>query len=510
MTSFPHLTCTITEPRSDTSFDVAPFLAWDGANMQTTISSNFGRQGDTAQIVLIDDYSRAMAGFDVPPNTAHFVIQPLSQIILRDVGAAFQPAGGFIFAGLVTDPQWSFTAPGRIEWRLQCVDFTYYANTAVVQGTYAGLTADEIVVNLVNQANCGLVAKLVKDGGHIYPGPTIPLANIPYGQLSSALNSVTSLASQSQVYGWFVDPQRNVWFYPTSMALDSGVTVTDVITSNVPSYSECHIDASLAYSMTYEWDATTFYTRCVVEGATSTHSYSVSAAQKGTIPPTDSWVGDGVQRSWPLSYAPEVSLSTLSTTISSTAGSTSPSASLPYLKVGGVVKKVSINDGTTTITTPYQFVQATNGLWTLQVTPGVGTTPAAGTEIKLWYVYQLPIIAVANNLGQQAAAGGPNHGIFANFISDTSLTTSAAALAEAKSTLTEYGAPQERLTFYTDESFLGWFRCGQTLLGELLQVPNSARGYEPGLQGTFFVNQQMVIFMPGGWRKTNVTSVRLT
>jgi hypothetical protein len=513
--TYPNLTLEVTEPGSTTAVNLAVFMAYDGTREQITISSNFGRQGDTAQIVLVDDYGAVVPGFDTPVGQPHFNIKPLSTIVLRDVGAASQPAGGFIFAGLVTDPTFYWTSPGRIEWVLQCVDFQYYADTAIVQGVYAGLTAAEIVIDLVNQADCGLVAKSVANGGHVYPGPTISLANIPYGQLSTALTTVVGLASQSQVYGWFVDPQRNVWFYPTSVALNSGVTVTDSPTTNeegqyVPNLNECHIDASMAYSMTYEWNVTTFYTRVVVEGATATHSYSVSAAQKGTIKSTDSWVGNGVQRSWPLSYVPEISSSTLSSTISTTAGSTSQSSSLPFLKIGGVVTKVSVNDGTTAVTTPYQLVQASNGLWTLQVTANVGTTPGPGVEIQLWYVYQLPIIAIANNLAQQRAAGGPNRGIFSDFVSDTSLTTSASSLARAKSTLTEYGAPQETLTFYTDESWPGWMRCGQSFNGNIKQIPNSAKGYALGIKGTFFINQQMVIFMPGGYRKTQITAIRQT
>lgn len=506
----PHLTLTVTEP-GGSAINLAPFMAWSGATMQTTISSNFGRQGDTASIILVDDYSATVAGFSVPANSPHFFVKPFSTIVLTDEGATSQPAAGVIFAGIVTNPQWRFTAPGRVEWMLQCVDFTYYADTAIIQGEYAGLTADYIMVDIVTKANCGLKAARVADGGHVYPGPTVPLANFNYEQLSSAFDTITKLASQAEVFGWFVDPERNVWFYPTSKSLPSGVTVTDEPSGNVPSISECHIDSSLAYSMIYEWDATTFYTRCVVEGAVITHSYSASKAKKGEIPPTDSWVGNGVQSSWPLSYQPEVSSTTLKAAagIVSTEGSTTISGA-PYLVVGGVVQAVSINDGTSAITTPYQFVQATNGLWTLQVTKGVGAIPSGGTVIKIWYRYKLPVIAIANLPSQQAAIGGPNHGIFAELVTDSSLVTSASAYARARATLQEYGAPQERFTFYTDESWLGWFRCGQTFAGHLNQIPNSANGYALGLVGTFFVIQQMVLFQQGGFRKTQVTAIRMT
>ena len=507
---FPHLTCEVTEP-GGSPIDVAPFLSWSGATMQTNISSNFGRQGDTAQIVLVDDYSASVAGFDVPSNTPHFFIRPFSQIVLTDVGAQSQPAKGIIFAGLVTDPQWRWTAPGRVEWILQCVDFTYYADTSIVQGEYAGLTADYIMVDITTKANCGIIAKRVADGGHVYPGPTIPVANLNYGALSDAWDIITKLASQSQIFGWFVDGNRELWFYPTAMSLSSGVTVTDTPAGNVPSITECHIDSSLAYSMTYEWDATTFYTRCVVEGATITHSYEASKARKGEIPPTDSWVGNGVQTSWPLSYQPEVTSTTLKAAagIVSTVGQTTITGA-PYLTVGGVAQSVSINDGTSAITTPYQFVQATNGLWTLQVTRGVGATPSAGTSLKLWYRYKMPIIAIANLAGQQRAIGGPNDGIFSELVSDTTLVTSSSAFARAQATLKEYGAPQERFTFYTDASWLGWFRCGQTFALHASQIPNSANGYTVGLVGTFFVIQQMVIFRQGGFRTTQVTAIRLS
>lgn len=496
MTAPPNLTLTITPP-GGASANYAPFFAWSGATTSTTISSYFGRQGDTAAIVLVDDYSATVAGFPAAAGTPHFHIPPFSNIVLQDQGAVSQPAGGYIFTGLVLDPQFRWTAPGRVEWILNCVDYTVYADEAICSGNYAGLTADEIIVDLSAKSGSGLNAALVRNGGYVYPGPVIPIANFSADSLSNHWSDLVKLASQRDVYGWFVDYQRNLWFYPTSKSLPSGVTVTDIPSTATPSINECHIDPS--QQMKYEWDGGTFYTRCVVEGATQTITFNATKAKRGSVNPTDAWVGNGEQASWALSYPPITSAATAK------ANSTSF-----FLTVGGIGQGVQVNDGSTAVTSPWQVVQASNGLWTLQVTPGIGSVPAVGERIRFWYSYQQLITAQADLVKQQRAIGGPNGGVFAEVINDSSLTTAAAAFARAQSELQEYGAPQERITFYTDESFLGWFRCGETFVLKSALIPNSVNGYALGMTSTFIAIQQMVSFKSGGYRTTQVTAVRLT
>lgn len=507
----PQISLTITPPGGEEPFNAAPFFAWAGASNRSTISSNFGRQGDTATLVLVDDYSADVPGFSVAPGTPHFAVPPYSSILLvdEDPEVVAQPAGGVIFSGLVTNPQFRWISPGRVEWTLQCVDYTAYADGSIVQGIYSGIPADDIIVDVTAKADCGISALPVSQGGHVYPGPLIPLANLTYGKLSSHWTTLATLASQSAIYGWYVDQTRSLWFYNQDEPFTSGITVTDQPAQiGDTSVSECHIDRSQIWS--YEWDGTTFYTRCVVEGALITVSYEHAKAVKGTIPPTDSWVGNGLQSSWPLSYQPVISALTLKAAagIVSTIGSTAISGA-PLLYVGKTLQTVAINDGTTQITAPFQFVQAANGLWTLQVTPGIGQIPGDGVPIRLWYRYQNPVIAQADLFAQQAAIGGPNGGVFAEFVKDQSLTSVPAAFQRATAQLQEYGAPQERITFYTSAEWVGWLHVGQTFALEASMIPDSQRSFQLGLSGNFFVIQQMVGFKPGGYRSTQITAVRV-
>ncbi len=474
--------------------------------MTSSLNSNFGRQGDTATIVLVDDYNTPVTGFNSSPGQPHFAIPAYSTIQLVDEGVGSPQ--GIMFTGLVTNPQWMWTAPGRVEWLLQCTDLTVYADTSIVQEVYSGINGDDIIVDVTTKAECGITAAKVSDGGHVYPAPLVPLAYLSYGQLSKHWTDVAKLSSQGMIYGWTVDENAELWFYPQTLNIPSGVTVTDTPTSSTPSMTECHIDPS--QQMLYEFDGTTFYTRVVVEGALVTVSYDAGKARKGQISPTDAYVGNGYSQSWPLSYTPEVTSLTLKAAagIVSEIGSTTQRGAA-YLTVGGVVENVSINDGTTTITTPFQLIQSSNGLWSLQVTPGVGSTPPAGTPIKIWYRYQNPIIAQADNVSQQQRIGGPNGGVFSEFVKDTSLTTVAAAFSRAKADLSEFGAPHARITFYTSPDFLGWIRTGQTFILQASQIPDSQNAWNLGLTGVFFVIQQMTNFVQGGYRSTQVTAVRI-
>lgn len=512
-------------PPGNSSMNLAKYLTYNGATTSCTITQNFGRQGDTAQLVLTDDYSSNASD----PGSPSFVIPPFSLISLLDNNLNVQQqngAEGLIFTGLVTDPQWRWTSAGgggRAEWILNCVDYSYYADTAVGQGLYAGVTADNIMVDITHKCTPAIKAELAADGGHVYPGPNIPLARLSYDQLSSHWTNISTLATQSGIFGWYVDPQRNLWFYDQSRAIPSNVIVTDIIGQQVNyEYAVCGIDIN--NPMTYEWDGTTFYTRCVVEGALVTKTFDRSKAVKGTIPPTDSWISSGNQSSWPLSYQPDITSASLKTA----AGlSTTTKAGLALVVIGGSaanalqvalgnatssgnVYEVDYYDGSTPVTTPFQIAQdATTGVWYLQVTPGIGFIPGPGVQINLFYKYQAPVTAQADLSRQQELIGGPNDGVFSEYISDTSLTSVPAALNRATAQLQEYGFPQERLTFYTPASWVGWFRCGQSFTLHTRYIPDSQNNFNPGFVGQFFITQMQVQFTNGGYRQVQVTAVRI-
>lgn len=460
MVATPSMTFTVTPP-GGSAVDYTTRLAWSGANQSPTITQNFGRQGDTATFPLVEEFA----------TSPSLHVPVFSQVKLVD-----NTAGATLFAGVCNDPVQIVTGPNRNEWQLSCTDYTFYADNALVHGTFIGQTVDQIIVSLTRQANCGITAKTVSQGGYVAPGPQLASFVLNYTTLSAAWRKLAQLAGQVTPYGWYVDENRHLHFYDATTAQSSGVTFTTSPTA-AGSLTEGHI--ALDGQFAYEWDGQSVRNRIYVQGATQTVPYgSVKNA------PTDTWLGNGYQTSWPLRYT--------------VTGS-------PVLYINGVSTSVTIVQAGSSGSGAWQIVQNSIGAWSLTTT---GAAPGQGVVIKLWYDYQIPVVAAANDRGSQQAYTGPNGGVYSEYISDTSLTTVPMALARAMRNRTEYAYAAERITFSTTEDWLGWIRSGQTC-----QINNAlvwdVQNSRWGVNDQFIVIGNQVNFGAGGYRVSQLTAVRL-
>jgi hypothetical protein len=461
--ALPNLTLTITPPGGSPT-NYTTHLAYSGTASQMTITQNFGRQGDTAVIPLVDDWQ----GLSSPTLT----IPAESQIKLVDNTIA-----EVLFAGVVTAPTLVVDGPNRNEWSLSCTDYTYYADNAIVHGTWNGLPLDRVVDLVTAQGACGISAAQIASGGFVAPAPVLTQVNLPYQTLSSAWRSLAQLASIATPYGWYVDENRSLHFFDATTAISSGVTFTTTPTAaGAGSSTEGHI--ALNGSSGYVWDGTTIRNRILVQGATQTISANLDKAA------TDTWVGNGYQTSWPLR------------------GSITGS---PSLYVNGVSTAVVIESGGNTVSSGWAIQQNAFGGWFL-ANPGA---PGSGVVIQLWYNYQVPIIAQASDAASQATYTGPNGGVFTEYISDSSLSTQSMALARAMRERTEYAFAAERISLTTTEEFVGWVRAGQTFGVSSTLLPDSRSSYSWGLTGTFLCTSNSVTFGTGGYRRMSIQGVRI-
>lgn len=461
----PNLTLLITPPGGSPT-DYTNKMAWAGASAQLTINQNFGRQGDTATVPLVDDWQG-----QAHPN---FYIPVLSQISLHD-----NTAGVFLFAGVVNDPVLSISGSNRNEWTLNCTDYTFYADNVIVAGQFFGKTVDQIVISLTQQANCGIDAKTIPNGGFIAPGPVLSSFILNYTTLSDAWKKLATLASQVTPYGWYVDQSRHLHFYDASTAISSGVTFTTTPTVG-GSTTQGHM---LTSQFGYEWDGTSIRNRVLVQGA----NQAVVHGNVNTTGPTGAWRGDGTTTTWGLRFT--------------VTGS-------PVLKVNGVATVVTVVQAGNTSTTPSGWIVTQNsvGGWYL----GNSSAPAAGVRIQLWYDYEFPIIAQATDHASQVTYTGPNSGIYEEYINDTSLSTTPMALARALRERQEYAFAAERISFSTSEDFIGWVRSGQTCIISTTLVPDSATAFSWGLTDTFIVIGNSVTFQStGGYRQAQITAIRI-
>ena len=129
--------------------------------------------------------------------------------------------------------------------------------------------------------------------------------------------------------------------------------------------------------------------------------------------------------------------------------------------------------------------------------------------LRLWYDYQIPVVAQANDYASQREFPGPNGGVFSEYISDSTLTTVPMALARAQRERTEYAFPVERATFNSSEDFLGWVRSGQTFRYVNSLIPDAKRGYALGVNDHFLITANTVSFSRGGYRQCQITAVRI-
>jgi len=500
----PQISCYITPPNQPT-VDYGQYLAYTGGRGSISISQNFGRQGDTASFNLIDpNYS-----VGVPPYltvTPSFIFPAFSQIKLFDNTAyAYFLSQGYslsdaddaatLFAGYIQSPTLYINSPNEAEWALSCVDYSGYANASIVQSTFEGIPMGDAVVDLVKKANCGLEAALISQGGYVQPGPVIPRTIIHYTNLTSGLQKISKMASGQSAYGWYVDGNLNLHFYDQQQAPPSGVVVTDMpTTSGSLSYTECHIDQS--QGLEYDFDGTTLYNRALVVGASKTLSTKLSG------PATNTWTTNGKQTQWQLTHVPDIAAR-----ITATASATS--TELPVVQVNGVQQTVSVYDGSSIVTTQWTIAQHPDGSWWLEVTPGQGKVPASGATLAIWYRRRTTITAQADLKNSQKAIGGPNKGIFATVVNQSSISTTTAAYQRATRELAEYGHPQEKIIFTTTPEFIGTWRAGQTFILDSQLLLDSQNNFAPGLAAKFMITQQTMNVIQGGFRQWQVTAVRV-
>lgn len=467
--AFPNLTLLVTPPGGSAT-NYTTNLAWSGLQAPS-ITENFGRQGDTANFTLVDDYSAT--------GTPNFVIKALSQIKFTDNNIST-----VLFAGVVSDVQLRVLV-NRNEWLLTCTDYTFYADNAIVQGTFVGKTIDQIMVSLTQQANCGITAvqSTQSSSGFVSPAPLLSSFVLNYTTLSEAWRRLTKLASQTTPYGWYVDENRKLHFYDQTTAQSSGVTFTNTLSyvgSSTSDTTEGHIDFP---SFSYEWDGTSVRNRIFVQGATQIVQYG----SYRTATPVDTWMTDGTQRSWPLRYI-----------FSSSA----------VLTVNGTVTPVTtVQAGASFTGTGWTVAQNSIGAWFLTNTGAV----AGGQTLKFWYNYQIPIIAQANDTASQALYTGPNGGVFSEYISDTSLTTVPMAQARAFTQRQEYAFVVERASFTTTPEWVGWVRAGQTFKLTTPFVPNASSSYTYGLTNSvWIVLANTIQFDQHGYRTSQIKAVRIS
>ncbi|MFF4403583.1 hypothetical protein [Streptomyces sp. NPDC001404] len=424
-----------------------------------TVTQNWSRQGDTATLYLTDEHAGGPS----------FSIPPLATVALTDTGI-----GQTLFAGVVTMPQMTYHGPNLAYWSLSCTDWTYLADRALVAGDWLNLTADQLAISFAQQAACGINAALVSAGGFVQPAPTVPRLQVNYQTLPAALTALSQLVSTSDTWGWYIDEQRNLHWFDTATAPSSGWTFSDAPAGlNQAGVAQYDWD-----NYQYVWDATSIRNRVTVQGA------------KYSLQQTDTFVGNGSQTSWPLTFTADAN-----------------GLGSAKLTVGGVTKTLSAQTGSSA-STQWVAVQNSSGGWFLQ--PNTDPVPASGTVIVLTYNYLAPIVTTVQDgasIGEFASL--PNSGVFQYFVSDTNIPTLFSAQQRGQRETHTYSQPEERVQLQTTEQWGGHVRAGQLITVQNAVTPDSVNGYTPGINGRYLVVQNQIAGQPGGYRTYQITAARV-
>jgi hypothetical protein len=206
----------------------------------------------------------------------------------------------------------------------------------------------------------------------------------------------------------------------------------------------------------------------------------------------DNFVGNGSQRSWPLTFKPNTNVA-------------------PNLKVNGVTATVTVETSPTAASqagTQWVIMPNANNQYFLQ-TLSAGA-PGGGQAIVLRYTLDGPIIARARNAAGQATLGGVNSGIWQMGIQDSSLLTVGTAQARGNAELQEFQYAQERISFDTVDTWRGHINAGDLIICKLGRVPDSQAAYALGMTKHFLVNQLNYKGTTTQNRKYTVSAIRVS
>lgn len=426
------------------------------------IQEEWGRQGATAYFEITDEYGSStihQSAVTVPGSKA------LSQIRLTD------PAkNATLFQGLMANPAMVWEGAQKQTFRLNCRDYTYYADSRLVTASFKQQTMGSIATQLVDTSNTGLTID-----PNVPDGPVISSIQFDHVPLSDALDQLCQLASWQADFGFWVDYNQVVHIADEATSRSSGVTVYDDAITGGGVLDASHAFIDLGQQFLYEYDGTQLRNTVTVRGASKTQNQ------------TDKWGGDGQTTQWPLSYDVDTS---------------SPIT----LHVAGVAKTVSVSTDPNTATTDFCLIQSAIGQWFL--TPAVASTPTSGQLIQLDYTAQVPVQAVYQNGESVSQYGGPNGGIFEEFVQDDTLKDASAAYSRARSEVQQFGLAQERITFSIMESWPGYIRTGDWFTLNSIWLWNARGPYVVGFNDQYLVQRLTLAGTQANRRRYDIVGVR--
>jgi hypothetical protein len=329
-------------------------------------------------------------------------------------------SSGIIFGGSVTEREPTISGV-MITWQITCTDWGFLMDGTLVKKNYSGVDPSAIAIDIINTfcAGKGITAATVADGGHVQVGNfDVPTIQFNYQQPSKALQSLAKLIG----WDWFIDPNKNLYLFLGDVddgggggaVGDGGVApITIDGTSGDVMWNTLDIDENITNMQNSVYVIGGTYLKIFLAGNT-----------------IDSYLTDGVQQSFPASYA-----YTTDTVV---------------VTLDGVPQTVGILNQ---VTDPTDFdVLYSTADRNIQFTAGA---PSSGQTVLIFGNAQVPIIANA-----QDAVSIATYGIREGVIKDAKITSVPEAFLRAQAQIAQFGHPVFDLKVTT---LVPGCRIGQTV-----------------------------------------------
>jgi hypothetical protein len=333
-------------------------------------------------------------------------------------------SSGLIWGGTLTEQEPTI-AGLMATFSYTCQDWGFLMDGTLVKKNYSGVDPSAIAIDIINTfcAGKGINAATVADGGHVQVGNfDVPTIQFNYQQPSKALQSLAKLIG----WDWFIDANKNLYFFLGDVDDGSGggavgdgglaPIIIDGATGDI-FWNSLDIDLQI----------TNMQNSVYVIGGTYLKIFTAG----NTI---DSYLTDGVQQSFPTSYA-----YTESTIV---------------VELDGVPQTVAILNQ---VTDPMDYdVLYDSAARNIQFQAGA---PTAGQTVLIFGYAQVPIVANATD-GASIAAYGLREGV----IVDSKITSVPEALLRAQAQIGQFGHPVYDLKVTT---LVPGCRIGQTIIANV-------------------------------------------
>lgn len=301
------------------------------------------------------------------------------------------------FDGVVTKPTETFPGPFNRIYNIDATCFDYLADRRVVAATFQSMTVEDIVRELLlNYLYDDDVAE-----GQISAGFLVTEALFSYVSLSKTLDSLAAAAG----YHWHIDGLRRLNFGPIDL-----------------------------FTAPFDLDEVDQFSNSVkIDGGNREYRNRqyIRGGKAETVSRTESWLGDGEQRTFVTGF---------------------PIAKQPTITVDTVSQTVAVK-GIGDVGAQWFWARGSS-----EVTQNTGDTPLSSAQtLEITYVGLFDLVVVSSDLfavSERQAVEGFGTGIVDNVDTDTTLLSQAAAFDSAASQLNRYATKARSLSWDTEKEGL--------------------------------------------------------